>query len=96
MSLLFIQIVDLVWMVIPMRDVVAVERLNQPNTLPNGLLFSTRSLNNTIIFANLADREATMKTISGFLGDGAAHFKCVWRGGKGGGRGEMREGEGER
>ena len=79
-----------------MRDIVAVERLNQPNTLPNGLLISTRSLNNTIIFANLADREDTIKTISGFLGDGAAHFKCVqvweregWRM-----RGDEREREG--
>ena len=62
-----VQIIDLVWVIVPMRDIVAVERLNQPNTLPNGILINTRSKNNTIIFAKLSDREDTLKTIATFL-----------------------------
>lgn len=59
--------IDLVWVIIPMRDIVAVERLNQPITLPNGILINTSSKNNTIIFAQLSDREDTLKTIATFL-----------------------------
>ncbi len=62
-----LQIVDLVWVIIPMRDITAVERLNQPHTLPSGILINTRSRNNTIIFAKLSNREDTLKTIATFL-----------------------------
>jgi len=51
-----------------MRDITAVERLNQPITMPNGILVQTSSPNNTIIFSALDDREYTVKTISSFLG----------------------------
>ena len=61
------QIADIVWVVVPLRDVAAVEKLNQPETLPNGLLISTKSKNNTIIFANLDDREQTYNTITSFV-----------------------------
>lgn len=61
------QIADIVWVVAPLRDVAAVEKLNQPETLPNGLLISTKSKNNTIIFANLDDREQTHDTITSFI-----------------------------
>lgn len=71
------QIVDLVWLVIPVRDLVSVDRLNQPNTLPGSILVSTRSLNNTIIFAHLADTQETIDTISKFMQDGAAHFRYL-------------------
>lgn len=71
------KIVDLVWLVIPVRDLVSVDRLNQPNTLPGSILVSTRSLNNTIIFAHLADTQETIDTISKFMQDGAAHFRSL-------------------
>ena len=62
-----IQIADLVWVVVPLRDVATLDKLNQPNTLPNGLLVTTKSNNNTIIFANLDDREQTYSTIDSFI-----------------------------
>ena len=64
----YYQIIDVVCVVIPMRDISAVEKLNQPQTLPNGILISTRSKNNTIIFANVDDREHAVDTIRTFLG----------------------------
>ena len=63
-----VQIADLVWVVVPLQDVASIDKLNQPNTLPNGLLISTKSKNNTVIFANLDDREQTYNTIVSFLG----------------------------
>ena len=68
---------DLVWVVIPMRDILSVERLNQPNTLPNGILINTRSLNNTIIFAHLNDREQTIKTLRSFLRHDSSHSRYI-------------------
>ena len=61
------QIADIVWVVVPLRDVATVDKLNQPETLPNGLLISTKSKNNTVIFANLDDREQTYTTITSFI-----------------------------
>ena len=67
-NVVFFQIADLVWVVIPLREVGTVEKLNQPNTLPDGLLITTKSMSNTIIFANLDDREQTYNTIVAFIG----------------------------
>ncbi len=55
-----------VWVVIPQHDIVQIERLNQEQTLPNGILIATRANKNTIIFANLDDREQIIKTVSSF------------------------------
>ena len=67
-SVVFFQIADLAWLVIPLREVSTVENLNQPNTLPDGLLITTKSTSNTIIFANLDDREQTYNTTVAFIG----------------------------
>ena len=60
------QIAGLVWVVVPVRDVKTLERLNQPITLPNGIILGTRS-DNTIIFAALELREEICGKIARFM-----------------------------
>ena len=61
------QLVGVVWVVIPVREIVQVECLNQPVTLPNSILISVHGNKNTIIFASLDDRDRLIATISGFV-----------------------------
>ena len=65
------QISGLVWVVLPLRDVVSVEKTHQTPSLPHAMLVTTRS-KNTVIFASLENRDELCAKVSNFLGSIAA------------------------
>jgi hypothetical protein len=52
--------------IIPMREMISVEKVNPSDVLPNALHITTRS-KNTFLFASLQDREMLCEKISNFL-----------------------------
>jgi hypothetical protein len=60
------KILGLVWVVLPLRDVVTVEKIHQPPCLPSAMLITTHS-KNTIIFASLDNRDHLCDKVAEFL-----------------------------